>query len=210
MKKAPECKKCRRVGTKLFLKGEKCDSPKCPMIKKPYAPGQKPKRRKSPLSEYGKELTEKQKLRYWYDLKEKQFIRYVKSVIGKQKKEESAGDYLLRKIEARLDNTVYRAGLASSRSEARQMVSYGLFAVNDKSVDRPSYAVKTGDVISLRSGKKTRKMFDGFEEKMKNFNPPSWISLDKKNIVAKITGEVVIEEIAPPVEISSIFEFYSR
>jgi len=210
MKKSPECKKCRRVGAKLFLKGEKCDSQKCPMIKKPYSPGEKPKRRKGPLSQYGKELTEKQKLRYWYDLKEKQLLKYVKSIIRKQERSEAAGDQLLKKLESRLDNTVYRAGFADSRSKARQMINHGFFNVNERPVDRPSYQLKVGDVISVRSGKKNRRDFEDFEERMKNFTPPSWISLDKKKMEAKKTGEAVVEDIAPPVEISSIFEFYSR
>jgi small subunit ribosomal protein S4 len=210
MRKSVECKKCRRVGTKLFLKGEKCESQKCPMIKKPYPPGQKPKRRKGHVSQYGKELVEKQKLRYWYDLQEKQFARYVTSVINKQSKTEPAGDQLLRKLERRLDNMVYRSGLASSRSQAKQMINHGFFHINGKPVDRPSYRIKVGDVISVRPGKKKKLIFEEFSTKMKNFTPPSWISLDLEKMEAKIIGETVIEEVTPPVEISSIFEFYSR
>jgi small subunit ribosomal protein S4 len=210
MRKSVECKKCRRVGTKLFLKGEKCESQKCPMIKKPYPPGQKPKRRKGHFSQYGKELLEKQKLRHWYDLQEKQFARYVASVIKKQSKEESAGDQLLRKLESRLDNMVYRSGFASSRSQAKQMINHGFFHVNEKPVDKPSYKVKLKDVISVRPGKKKKMLFEEFSVKMKNFNPPSWISMNSEKMEAIIVSEAVIEEIAPPVEISSIFEFYSR
>jgi small subunit ribosomal protein S4 len=210
MRKSTECKKCRRVGAKLFLKGEKCESQKCPMIKKPYAPGQKPKKRKGRVSEYGKELIEKQKLRFWYDLGEKQFVRYIDEVIAKQSKVESAGDQLLRKLEGRFDNMVYRSGLASSRSEARQMVNHGFFNVNKKPVDRPSRQMKVGDIISVRLGKKKSKIFENFDEKTKNFAPSSWILLDNTNLEAKIIGEAIVEEIAPPVEISSIFEFYSR
>jgi small subunit ribosomal protein S4 len=210
MRKSVECKKCRRVGTKLFLKGEKCESQKCPMIKKPYAPGQKPKRRKGHVSQYGKELLEKQKLRHWYDLKEKQFSRYVTSVIKKQSKVEPAGDQLLRKMESRFDNMVYRAGLATSRSQAKQLIVHGFFHVNGKPVDRSSYRVKVGDVIAVRPGKKKKIIFEEFSTKMKNFTPPSWIALDVTKMEAKITGEVIIEDINPPVEISSVFEFYSR
>jgi small subunit ribosomal protein S4 len=210
MRKSVECKKCRRVGTKLFLKGEKCESQKCPMIKKPYAPGQKPKRRKGHVSQYGKELLEKQKLRHWYDLKEKQFSRYVTSVIKKQSKVEPAGDQLLRKMESRFDNMVYRAGLATSRSQAKQLIVHGFFHINGKPVDRSSYRVKTGDVIAVRPGKKKKIIFEEFSIKMKNFTPPSWIALDVAKMEAKITGEVIIEDINPPVEISSVFEFYSR
>jgi small subunit ribosomal protein S4 len=210
MIKSPDCKKCRRVGAKLFLKGEKCDSQKCPMIKKPYSPGEKPKRRKSRVSQYGIELVEKQKLRYWYYIKEKQFVRYIKSVTEKKSGMEGAGDQLLRALEGRLDNFVYRAGFASSRLEAKQLVNHRFFHVNGKPVDVPSYQIKVGDVVSVRDSKKKTKNFVDFKTKMKNFKPPSWISLDKNKIEAKSTGEVVIEDIAPPVEISSIFEFYSR
>jgi small subunit ribosomal protein S4 len=210
MRKSVECKKCRRVGVKLFLKGEKCESQKCPMIKKPYPPGQKPKRRKGHVSQYGKELVEKQKLRYWYDLSERQFAKYVASVGTSSQEKEPAGDQLLRKLEGRFDNMVYRSGFASSRSEARQLVNHGFFHINEKPVDRPSCRVKVGDVISVRPGKKKKGNFAEFDIEMKNFTPPSWISLDKGKMAAKITAEAIIEEIAPPVEISSIFEFYSR
>ncbi len=210
MRKSTECKKCRRTGVKLFLKGEKCESQKCPMIKKPYAPGQKPKRRKGHISQYGKELTEKQKLRYWYDLDEKQFTRYVKSVSSTHSDKESTGDRLLKKLEARFDNVIYRSGIARSRSEARQMVVYGFFCINGKPADRPSCKIKSGDVIEVKPSKKKLIPFENFAEKMKNFSPPSWIVLDKDNLSVKVTGDVVVTEILPPVEISSVFEFYSR
>ncbi len=204
------CKKCRRLGAKLFLKGTRCESQNCAMIKKPYPPGQKAKRRKRPLSEYGRELMEKQKLRNWYNLSEEQFARYVRSVILKSKKEEAAGSRLLRTLEARLDNTVYRAGFASSRSQSKQLISHGYFLINGKPVNKSSYAVSSGDIVSVRAGKKKKEIFEGFAEKLKNYNPPSWISLDKEKLEAKIIGEVNVEEIIPPVEIASVFEFYSR
>ncbi len=210
MIKSSDCKKCRRAGAKLFLKGEKCDSQKCPMIKKPYSPGEKPKKRKGRVSQYGVELIEKQKLRYWYYIKEKQLLRYVKAVIGKQSEMEGAGDQLLRLLEGRLDNFVYRAGFASSRLEAKQLVNHRFFYINGRPVDVPSYQVKKGEVITVRDSKKKTKNFVDFKTKTKNFNPPSWISLDKDKVEAKAIGEVVIDEIAPPVQISSIFEFYSR
>ncbi len=204
------CEKCRRTGTKLFLKGDRCNSPNCAMVKKPYAPGQKAKRRKPPLSEYGKELAEKQKLRFWYNLQERQFAKYVKSIVKKKKEKGSAGDYLIKKLESRLDNMCYRAGFAPSRAQAKQMVNHGFFNVNGSPVDIPSYETKTGDVISVRPGKKKKKAFQDWIERIKNYTPPSWISLDKKKMEAKIAGEVVFDDVAPPVEISSVFEFYSR
>lgn len=210
MRKTTECKKCRRSGTKLFLKGEKCDSQKCPMIKKPYAPGQKAKKRKPRVSQYGKELLEKQKLRHWYDLSERQFVKYVKAASAKQSATESTGDRLLRVLEGRFDNVVYRSGIACSRSQARQLISYGFFHINGKPVDRPSCRIKVGDVISVKPTKIKAVLFENFADNMKDFNPPSWIILDKSKLSAKITSEVIVDEIAPPVEISSVFEFYSR
>ncbi len=204
------CEKCRRAGAKLFLKGERCNSSACSMLKKPYAPGQKSKRRKRPLSEYGKELIEKQKLKYWYNLKENQFKKYVKSVLRKSREEESAGDQLLKRLESRLDNVSYRAGFSLSRSQARQMVNHGFVSVNGKPVDIPSYEIKNGDVISVRPGKKKKSIFEDWDARIKNYNPPSWISLDKKKMEAKVIGEVIPDDIAPPVEMSSVFEFYSR
>ncbi len=204
------CNKCRRAGTKLFLKGERCNSPNCAMVKKPYAPGQKAKRRRRPLSEYGKELVEKQKMKMYYNLKEKQFSNYVNNIINKKRGEESTGDQLIKRLEGRLDNMCYRAGFASSRPQARQMVNHGFFYVNEKSVDIPSYQTKVGDVISIRTNSKKKNLFGDWAAKIKNYTPPSWISLDKKKMEAKIVGDVIVDDIAPPVEISSVFEFYSK
>jgi len=204
------CEKCRRAGVKLFLKGERCNSQNCAMIKKPYSPGQKGKKRKGPPSEYGRELAEKQKLRFWYNLQEKQFSKYVRSIIKKRKKDVSAANQLLGRLESRLDNMVFRAGFAVSRVQARQMVNHGFFLVNDKPVDIPSYETKVGDVISVRPGKKKKKVFEDWSARVKNYTPPSWISLDKKKMEAKVKGDVIIDDVLPPVEISSVFEFYSR
>ncbi len=203
------CEKCRRAGAKLFLKGERCNSPACSMLKKPYAPGQKAKRRKRPLSEYGKELAEKQKLKFWYNLKESQLRKYVKATLNR-KTEESTGDMLIKRMENRMDNFCYRAGFSFSRPQARQMVSHGFFSVNGKPVNIPSYEVKKGDVVSVREGKRSKKAFEDWGARVKNYTPPAWISLDKKKIEAKMIGDAAVDEIMPPVELSSVFEFYSR
>ncbi len=211
MKKA-KCKICRRLGIKLFLKGEKCLSPKCPMIKRPYPPGEKRKRRISPLSEYGKEMREKQRLKKWYNLKERQFKNYVKEVLQlRGKVEEDLGEVLIKKLERRLDNVIYRAGFATSRSQARQLVVHSHFLVNKKHVKSPSFEVKKGDEIEVKESSKNKNYFKNIVLRLKEYQPPSWISVDKNNLKIKIIGEPSLEETAPPVEsISRIFEFYSK
>ncbi len=205
-----KCKICRRLGVKLFLKGEKCFSPKCPMVRRPYPPGVKGKRRKGPLSEYGKELQEKQKLKNWYNLRERQFKNYVKEVLNKGEKGKNMEDLLIEKLESRLDNVVFRIGFASSRNQARQLVSHGHFLVNNKKVNIPSYQVKKGDRISLNPKAKEREIFRNISIILKKQKVPSWLKIDVDKLEAEVKGFPTFEEAAPPVEISSIFEFYSR
>ena len=210
-----KCRICRRAGKKLFLKGEKCFSPKCPLALKPYPPGKRGKRRMTSLSEYGGELREKQQLRHWYCLSEKQFKNYVKKVLreahykGKSEKVDAA-QLLIETLEKRLDNVVYRLGLASSRIQARQLVSHGHFLVNGKPVNIPSYQVKKEDKIEVRPTSKTKGMFRDLEIKLKKYQMPSWLKLDIKHLQGEVAGTPDLEEAAPPAEISSIFEFYSR
>ena len=205
-----KCKICRRLGAKLFLKGDRCLSPKCSMVKKPYSPGEKGKKRRRPLSEYGKELSEKQKLRNWYNLKEKQFRRYVKEVLEKRGKVEDAGALLIEKLESRLDNVVFRMGFASSRSQARQIISHGHFLINEKKVNIPSFHLRKGDKIALHSVSRKKTIYNELPTTLKKYKPPSWIELNVEKMEAKIIAEPTLEEAAPPAEISAIFEFYSR
>jgi len=205
-----KCKICRRLGVKLFLKGERCLSPKCPMIKRPYPPGQKRKRRLGPPSEYGKELREKQKLKNWYNLKEAQFRKYVKKVLSFRGKMGDAGSLLIKLLETRLDNVIFRLGITSSRKQARQLVSHGHFLVNGKSVNIPSYQLKKGDTITIKPRSLKKAAFQNLSVKLKKQNIPSWLKFDIKNLKAEVTGEPSFEEVSPPVEISAIFEYYSR
>ncbi len=205
----PKCKICRRLGVKLFLKGEKCLSPKCLMVKKPYPPGKKSERRRT-ISEYGKELREKQKLKNWYNLRERQFKKYVKGVLKKQGKVEDTGSLLVKKLESRLDNVVFRLGFAASRIQARQLVNHGHFLVNGRKNDIPSCQIKKGDIISLRPNSLSKPIFKNLQPVLKKYKPPSWIELNAEKAEGKITGEPSLEEAALPVEISAIFEFYSR
>lgn len=205
-----KCKICRRIGTKLFLKGEKCLSPKCPMLKKAYPPGIKKKRRRVNLSEYGKELREKQKLKNWYNLKEKQFRKYVKNILKKRGKVEDAASLLIQTLESRFDNVIYRLGIATSRPQARQLVSHGHFLVNGKPVNTPAFQVKKGDKITLSLGSQKKKSFEKIAVSLKKYKPPVWLKLQAEKLEAEVIGLPTIEEAAPPAEISTIFEFYSR
>ena len=205
-----KCKICRRLGVKLFLKGEKCLSPKCPMVRKAYPPGQRRKRRPTPLSEYGKELREKQKLKNWYNLGERQFKNYVKKVLDRRGKVEDTSELLIKILEIRLDNVVFRLGLSASRLQARQLVSHGHFLVNGKSIDTPSYQVKNGDIILVKPQKIKKANFQNLKNLLKKYKPPSWLELNAEKLEGRVIGEPTIEEAAPPVEVSSIFEYYSR
>lgn len=204
------CTICRRVGQKLFLKGEKCTSPKCPLVKRPYPPGMKRKRTRRRISEYGKELFEKQKMKEWYGISERQFKNYIKNILKKRGKIEDTALELVKKLEKRLDNVVFRIGLASSRAGARQLVSHNHFLVNGKPVNIPSYEVKKGDVISLREQKKGKPFFKKISLTLKKVQPPSWLKIDKEKIIGEVVGEPSIEDSGIPAEIPSIFEFYSR
>ena len=208
-----KCKICRRLGTKLFLKGEKCFLPKCPMVRRPYPPGKKRKRRRT-LSEYNKELREKQKLKNWYNLGEKQFKNYVKEILERRtrftRKMEDAPTLLIQKLESRFDNVIFRMGLSSSRTQARQLISHGHFLINGKNINIPSYHVKIGDKINISESSLKKNIFKDLPVQLKKKQLPSWISMDLKKMEGKIKSFPSLEEISPPVEISMIFEFYSR
>lgn len=208
--KYDKCKICRRLGEKLFLKGERCLSQKCSMVRKPYSPGQKTKRRSRPLSEYGKELREKQKLKNWYNLKEKQFGNYVKKILAKKGGSEDAGARLIEILERRLDNVVFKLGFADSRSQAKQFISHRHFLVNDKIVNTSAFSVKKGDKIKIRPSSLKKGIFKDLVSALKKRSAPSWISLNISQLEGTIKSLPTFEEAAPPVEVSAIFEFYSR
>lgn len=206
-----KCKICRRLGIKLFLKGERCLSPKCSIIKKPYPPGEKRKRRRiGASSEYAKELAEKQKLRNWYNLRENQFRNYVKEILAKNTRTDDVGTLLIRKLEGRLDNMVFRMGFVSSRRQARQLVSHGHLLVNGRKVNIPSFQTKKGDIISFRPASCGKAFFQNLTTTLKKYQPPSWIKINVKKLEGEIARIPNLEEIIPPAEISAIFEYYSR
>jgi len=192
------------------LKGERCLSPKCPMVKRAYPPGEKRKRKGGGLSEYGKELREKQKLKNWYNLQERQFRNYVKQILEKRGRVQDAGVLLIRKLERRLDNVVFRLGFTSSRNQARQLIVHGHFLVNGSKVKSPAYQVRKEDKISFHPRSVKMAAFKNLSSSLKKYQPPSWLELDIKNLEGKVVGEPSLEEAGLPAEISSIFEFYSR
>ncbi len=202
---SPKCKKCRREGEKLFLKGERCFSVKCAMIKKAYAPGQHGQARRIGLSEYGTQLREKQKIKRTYGLLEKQFRKYYDMASRTQG---NTGNLLLSLLERRLDNVVYRSGLASSRNQARQLVNHGYFLVNGKKVDIASYLTKEGDVVSVKNGKED--YFKNIKDSLKDRQTPSWLVLDYQKFQGKIVASPARDEIDVNANIHLVIEFYSK
>ena len=205
-----QCKTCRRLGQKLFLKGDRCFSAKCAMLRRPFAPGPQKKRKGGSPSEYKKSLDEKQTLKKWYGLSERQFKRYVKETLAKMGKVDDVSAELIRKLESRLDNVIFRLGFAKSRVMARQLVSHGYFMINGKPVNIPSYQVEKDDSISIKEHKKAKGIFKDLANDLKRKEIPAWLSLNKDKLEAKIIGEPNLDEVKPPAEISLIFEFYSR
>ena len=161
-------------------------------------------------SEYGKELREKQKLKNWYNLRERQFKKYVKETLKARGKVEDATVLLIRKLESRLDNIVFRLGFASSRAQAKQLVSHGHFLVNGKRIDIPSHQVKKGDIIAVSSKFQKKPIAQNLKNSLKKYKTSSWLELNVEKLEGKVLNEPVIEEVAPPVEIPTIFEFYSK
>lgn len=200
----PACRLCRREGEKLYLKGERCFSDKCALTKRAKAPGQHGARR-GKLSNYGIQLREKQKVKRAYGLIEGQF----RTTFDKAEKMHGiTGENLLRLLELRFDNVVYRLGLASSRKEARQLVVHGHFLLNGKKADIPSMALKPGDVISVKESSQSSPKFKEAQEK--NTTVPSWLEMNMSKLEGKIVSQPQRSDIEIPVEEHLIIELYSR
>lgn len=172
--------------------------------------GPEKRKRTKAASEYKKSLVEKQTLKELYGLREKQFKPYVLQALEKMGRVQNVSDELVKKLEKRLDNTVFRIGFAQTRPHARQMVSHGYFMVNGKPLNIASYQVQKGDVVSLKETKRKKPMLAELPAALKKMQPPVWLSLDKEKMEAKIVGDPTLAEVSLPVEISLIFEFYSR
>src|SRR3989338_1234098 len=186
----------RRLGERLLLKGERSLSPKSAIVKKPYPPGiHGPLKSKRPrkLSEYGQQLKSKQKERNTYRMLEKQFKNYIKAATNSKKN--NPYDAIISKLECRLDNIVYRLGIAQSRDQARQLVNHGHILVNGKKVSIPSYKVKTGDEIKIREGSKKSAFFNTLAPQwLAKYEAPAWVEIDKVKMIGKVKGRPTLEE----------------
>ncbi len=202
----PVCRLCRRLGDKLYLKGEKCFTPKCPFEKRPFAPGQRSTRRRK-VSDRGLQLREKQRGRAVYGILERQFQRYYQEAV---KRHGVTGENLLRTLELRLDNVVYRLGFADSRPQARQIALHGHIAVNGRKSAIPSHVLKPNDVISLTSRGNKSEYFKIVSEQIASKNIPSWLNLDAGNMTGRILGLPEVDEIGAKFNAATIVEYYSR
>ncbi|GAB6085471.1 30S ribosomal protein S4 [Alkaliphilus crotonatoxidans] len=199
------CRLCRREGMKLYLKGERCYTDKCSINKRNTPPGQHGASRKK-MSNYGIQLREKQKAKRFYGVLESQFRKYFEMA---DKQAGITGENLLRILESRLDNMVYRLGFASSRAQARQLVVHGHFTVNGQKVDIPSYLVKVGDVIAVKERSKSSDKFKGLAESFTG-SVPNWLSVDMEKLEGKIVSLPSREDIDLPIAENLIVELYSR
>ena len=201
-----KCKLCRREGAKLFLKGDKCYMDKCPFNKRPVAPGQHGADRKK-ISEYGLQLREKQKTKRIYGVLEGQFRAYYEKA---DRMKGITGENMLSLIERRLDNVVFRMGIASSRSQARQLVTHAHFTVNGKAVDIASYQVKLGDEIAVKENKAGNKYFTELKQGAKNANMPKWVEFDPATLKGKVVALPTREDIDSQIAEHMIVELYSK
>ncbi len=207
----PKCKLCRREGEKLFLKGEKCFSIKCPINRRNYAPGvhgpaagnKGPKK----SSNYAKQFREKQKLKRMYILNEGQFRRYYDEAM---KKTSDTSTSIMERLESRLDNVVYRLGFAPSRTSARQMISHGHIAVNNRRTDVGSFNVRENDVISILEHKKSKGLFTDLVKALAHKTVPAWLVLDQDKLSGKVVSKPALADFEANVNIKAIVEFYSR
>ena len=197
----------RRLGVKLFLKGERSLSPKSGAVKRPYPPGQHGKRFARKMSEFGTQLKSKQKIRQTYRMLERQFKNLIKKSM--ESKQET-GETIVRNLESRLDNVVYRSGIAQSRDQARQLVTHGHIMVNGKKTNIPSFQVKPGDTISIRVGSRKSPLFTNIAEKLKDERIPAWLTFDP----AKFEGQVLRKPDSttekPIFDLAQVLEFYKR
>lgn len=199
-----KCRLCRREGGKLFLKGDKCYNGKCPFEKRPTPPGQHGLARKK-VSEYGKQLREKQKVKRIYGVQEGQFREYYEKA---DRMKGITGENMLSLLERRLDNVIFRMGIGGSRAQARQLVNHGHFLVNGKKVNVPSFIVKVGDVVTVKESKTSNKYFEAV--KATKVNTPKWLEFDPEKLQGKILALPVREDIDSQISEHMIVELYSK
>ncbi len=201
------CRLCRREGMKLFLKGAKCFSDKCPIEKRNFAPGQHGKDRKAKIVGYGLQLREKQKAKRIYFTQENQFRNYFEKAARSQG---VTGEKLLQQLERRLDNVVFRLGFAQSRRQARQLVRHGHVAVDNRKVNIPSYEVSAGEEIVIREKSKKLTVLELAKEFASHGTLPNWLEVDRDNYKAKVLSLPKREDIQLPVNEQLIVELYSK
>ena len=202
----PACKLCRREGKKLYLKGERCTSGKCAIDRRNTAPGQHGAAKKK-MGEYGIQTREKQATKRYYGVLEKQFKNYYEEA---DRKEGMTGENLLILLERRLDNTVYRMGLAESHREARQLVLHAHFTLNGKKVNVPSILVKPGDVIAVKEASRSSAKFKALAESLESKVAPKWLDVDKTNLQAKVVAFPARDDIDFDFNEQLIVELYSK
>jgi len=204
MQKSRE-KQERALGMKLFLKGDRCSSPKCAMVRRPTRPGIHGAKRRRALSEYGDQLLEKQRVKASYGLREAQLAKIVKSAM---KRTGTVSEIIVSELERQLSNVIFRLGLVSSRVIARQLINHGHFLVNNKNVSSPSFAVHVGDVISIKPRSQKLLIFDNLFNKLKKYDPPEWLYLDKDKMEGRVLS--VPKDAEMPFDISLVVDSYSK
>lgn len=201
------CRQCRRAGEKLFLKGERCYTPKCAIERRNTPPGQAAGGRRRKLSERGVQLREKQKVRQTYGVLERQFRRYFAEAA---RRPGMTGLVLLEQLELRLDNVVYRLGLADSRKQARQIVSHGHIEVNGRKTDIPSMVLKPGMVVAVRSSSREKEYFKIQADKLSEKQLPPWLSLDPTTLTGRVLSKPARDEMPRNLNEQAVVEYYSR
>ena len=203
---ASVCRLCRREGAKLFLKGTRCYTKKCSFERRPSPPGQHGVRRRK-VGEYGLQLREKQKVRRVYGVLERQFRNYFRVATTHSG---VTGEYLLRSLELRLDNVVFRMGFASSRPQARQLVGHGHFAINGVPTNIPSYQLKPGDKVEVRESRRNREPFKTAKETLRSHNAPEWLSIDAANLAGTVADVPRRDQMPLDLNEQLVVEYYSR
>lgn len=203
----PTCRLCRRVGEKLFLKGERCFTPMCAVDRRHQPPGQQHTRRRQRISDWGLQLIEKQKARFTYGVLEHQFRRYFQKA---QKNPGATGDLLLQLLERRLDNVVFRLDIAESRAQARQLVSHGHITIGGRTVSIPSYQVKEGQTIGWKESSQAREFSKALAASMPRKAIPPWLAIDKAELIGRIEHLPQPDEIDNTIDTRMIVEFYSK
>ena len=201
----PKCKLCRREGAKLFLKGARCETQKCAYVRKNYAPGLHGKNVMKKLTEYGKQLREKQKAKRIFGIQEKQFRIYARKAI---KQPGIAGDNLMTILETRADNILYRSGLAESRNQARQLLNHGLLKINDRRVTIPSIKLKVGDKMEVKETSKKAKVFADVAKQ--KYMPPRWLKVNPGALAMEMATMPEKDDFEKNINTQAIIEFYSK